>query len=113
MRKLLAPLFVIVLVAGCVQAPVPETPRERLVAFEATYQGALGTVNDLIDQGVIAPASPTAQRVGAAIYGIEATLETWRAFPDNREYMTASIAALRALQTILTQLQHQAKGQGA
>lgn len=105
LRNLFAPLLILFVVSGCVNQPLPETPRERLAAAEVTYQGALNTIGQLIDQGTIVKGSPVAQRVGQAIVAARSSLDIWQQLPDSEDRQTAAIAALSALQKVLTEIQ--------
>lgn len=109
LRNLFTPLLVLFVVAGCANQPLPETPRERLAAAEVTYQGALNTIGQLTEQGTIVKGSPAAQRVGMAIVTARSSLDIWQQLPDSEDRQTAAIAALQALQAVLTEIQRGAQ----
>lgn len=115
MRKLLAPLMVVLLVAGCATETIPQTPRERLVAAEATYQAALSTANDFVNQGLIEQGSETAVKIGSAIVTARTALNAWHVVPDNQDRMVTALSALKVLQSVLNQFKTtlQRSGQGA
>lgn len=91
--------------AGCVTQTPPETPRQKLAAAEVTYQGVVETVSALITQGTLIKGSKTAQRVADAVLSARIALDIWHQMPDSQDRQTAAIAALSALQQVLTEVQ--------
>jgi len=114
MRKAIASFLLVFFVAGCVGTEaVPQTPRERLVAAEATYQAALGTANDFVVQGLIVKGSENAIMLGSAIITARAALDAWHVVPDNQDRMITAISALKVLQATLNSLKTKLKGRPA
>lgn len=113
MRKIAASLLLLLFVTGCSTfGPTgvdtsPQTPRQELLSYEFTYNAAVTTANNLVDQGVIVPGDDLAQEVGVLIMTARAALDAWHLVPDSTDKRTAAIIALTALQSTLTKLQQQ------
>lgn len=104
MRRIFAAFVVLLLVvpaAGC--SITPETPREKLLAAESAYQAALQSVPQIVATGQLDAADKS--RLRLAITAARASLDAWHRSPDLNDSGAAALAALRALQQILTQLQ--------
>jgi hypothetical protein len=96
------PFILCVLVVGCISAPpAPETMREKYVAAEVSYQAAVATLSDLVDQGTIKRGD---RKVIDAVKLARGALDEWGRAPDDPAGEIATRAALRALQTILRQI---------
>lgn len=93
-------LTLFALIAAC--SVRPETPREKLLAAEISYQGALKEVIVLAEAGVIK--GQAARQVKSAIAVVDSAMETWRANPDNPNYMQGAINALQPLLDLVNQL---------
>jgi hypothetical protein len=96
------PLLAVVLLGLAACAVTPETPRERLVAAETTYQAAVATVRDLALAGRIT--QEQAPRVRAAIVAARTSLDLWHANPDGSAAMQAALSSIAVLQSILNQI---------
>ena len=101
MMKVFAPLALVLVLTGCFGAPAPETNSERLVAAEYTYEAAVRTVNNLIDQGTIIPGSEAANEVIDAIKASRSALDTWHIYPSSDDARIIALTALTSLQAII------------
>ncbi len=111
MRDLKIPFIVMVIgivgsiVAGCAGLGVPETPREKLVAAEVTYQAAVSTVRDLVNAGTIKKGTDVGYRVVTLIVAARSALNAWHSLPEDRDYMATALVALTALQGIINAIE--------
>lgn len=106
MMKLIAP-FLLVFIVGCSTLGIvsPETPRERLVAAELTYEAVLTSVRDLVVAGTIVKNTDTGDQIANAIVAARTALDVWQLTPDNRDNMTLALTTLQTLQGVLNTIQ--------
>jgi hypothetical protein len=93
-------LLVLLPFAGC--STVPETPRERLVAAELSYQAAVGTIRDMAVAGQIR--EEHAPRLRGAVIAARTALDSAHRSPDGADAMQAALYAVAALQVVLNQI---------
>jgi hypothetical protein len=107
-RNLLVGLLALVLVA-CAGTPTPETPREKLVAAEATYSTLLDDVRSAATSGIIEPGSETAHTVAALLVEARAALDAWQADPDNPNMAVFVQKSLERLKALLLRLSQESR----
>lgn len=89
--------------AEIVLQEVPNT-RTSLAAAELTYQAAITSVGDALDQGTLRPGSATAAKVGKAIKSARIALDAWHLVPDNATYAQTAVVAIQALTQVVTEV---------
>lgn len=91
------------LLTSCAGMMQPQTPRERLVLAEEEYQALLMTVSDFTERGLITTENRVPIR--GAIVAARTALDAWHVNPDSPDAMSAALATLRAIQSILDTLE--------
>lgn len=104
--KHLAP-FLLLFVVGCTSlAPItPTTPAQRLLAAETSYNVALKTVDNLVATGTLVKGTDTAIAVKNGLLSVNAGLEAWNTNINSGEAEAAVMAALRAVNRLLAEIQ--------
>ena len=96
-------IFLLIFTFGCTgMVSAPETPRERLVAAEASVQAVAGTLGQMAESGTLKGQDAT--RAKATLDAAHSALRAWRLAPDSRDQMALTLAALQAAQAIVNQL---------
>lgn len=101
-------LILFVGMVGCVALTPPETPRERYAAAEVSYKAVVTTIGQLADAGTLQKGSATAKRTATGLRAARHALDAWGAAPDSRSLQAVALAALTALQGILTDINKRA-----
>lgn len=83
------------ILSACVGA-VPETPRQKLVAAEATYSAALSVIEAAHRRGIIDDAESRAY-VLLSVASAREALDRWHEDPDNPSFAQSALSALAAL----------------
>lgn len=104
-RTLIA-LVLALVVSACagLGGVTPETPRERLLTAEATYEFVLDEVRSLTLAGKIEPGSETASTIAIFLVEARAALDTWQADPENIRIETLAQTSLQRLLALVNQL---------
>lgn len=110
MKHLALSFLLLIFAGGCAVTggPVPETPREKYAAAEASYSAAVTTVDQLATAGLFVKGSPDSRSVAASLRTARTALNGWGAAPDNLSRQQAALVALGALQQLLVDLQRRA-----
>lgn len=106
MRRLIASLIVVFALGACALPGgiAPETPREKLLVAETTYQVVLLQVKSLVSNGIVTPGSLVATSLIQVLNETRFALDAWQASPDNPSLATAGQYAIRSLQRLLATL---------
>lgn len=106
MRRLFAALFVVFSLGACTLPGgiAPETPREKLLVAETTYQVVLLQVKSLVANGIVKPGSSVATSLIQVLNETRFALDAWQYSPDDPSLATAGQYAIRALQRLLVTL---------
>ncbi len=97
-------VLVCVGLAGCGSIPIPETPRERYAAAEFSYRAAITTIGNLADAGTIKKGTQVGKRTAMGVRAARGALDVWGEAPDSQPAEIVALTALRALQSILSEI---------